>query len=88
MRCPLLTLPLLCSLLAAAAPPASAVLIDSGDGTGNTSAPPDDPGWDHVGRTDTNLTAVYAGNGWVITAAHVGNRPVELLGIVYPWELT
>jgi hypothetical protein len=28
---------------------AAAVLIDSGDGTGNTTAPSPDPGWDHVG---------------------------------------
>ena len=30
--------------------PAGAVIIASGDGTGNTSAPLDDPGWAHVGK--------------------------------------
>lgn len=37
---------------------ASAVIIDSGDGTGNTTAPvPDDPGWSNVGNR-TGLTGV------------------------------
>ena len=36
---------------------AQGVLIDSGDGTGNTGTPPDDPGWAHVGVTASNLTA-------------------------------
>ena len=36
--------------LALARAPASAVIIDSDDGTGNTTAPvPDDPGWSNVG---------------------------------------
>ena len=51
--------------------PAAAVIIDSGDGTGNTGAPPDDPGWDNVG-TRGGMTVVYVDNGWVVTAAHVG----------------
>lgn len=63
--------------------PAGAVLIDSGDGTGNTTAPPDDPGWDHVGRRG-GLNAVYLGYGWVVTAAHVGGGSVTLDGTVYP----
>ena len=53
------------------APPAGAVLIDSGDGTGNTSAPADDPGWRNVGQVN-GLNGEYLGYGWVITAAHVG----------------
>jgi hypothetical protein len=51
--------------------PAAAVIIGSGDGTGNTSAPPDDPGWNNVVEL-TGLTGVYLGNGWVLTANHVG----------------
>ena len=49
----------------------SAVLIASGDGTGNTTAPADDPGFDNVGIVGSG-TAVYLGFGWVLTASHVG----------------
>ena len=64
-------------------PPIHAVLIDSGDGTGNTSAPSPDPGWDHVG-TPGGKTAVYLGNGVVLTADHVGPGDLRLGGVVYP----
>lgn len=73
----------LCALCATAIPaPADAVIIDSGDGTGNTTAPPDDPGWDNVG-TKSGLTVVYLRNGWVITANHVGIGDILLDGGVY-----
>jgi hypothetical protein len=62
--------------------PAGAVIIDSGVGTGNTSAPADDPGWDHVGIRN-GLCAIYLRNGWVLTANHVATGPVELGGVVY-----
>src|SRR5574338_490885 len=73
------------ALLAAlvAARPAPAVIIDSGDGTGNTSQPADDPGWQNVGKVN-GLNAVYLGYGWVITAGHVGFGNFELDGTVYP----
>lgn len=64
--------------------PASAVIIASGDGTGNTSAPADDPGWANVVKLG-GLTGVYLGNGWVLTAEHVGARDMIILGVVYPW---
>src|SRR5687768_7068059 len=64
--------------------PAPAVLIDSGDGTGNTSAPSSDPGWDHVGICD-GLTAVYLGDGWVVTANHVGTCNPAFDSVTYPW---
>ncbi len=63
--------------------PADAVLIDSGDGTGNTTAPSDDPGWSNSGRRG-GLNAVYLGYGWVVTAAHVGMGPVTLGYVDYP----
>jgi hypothetical protein len=66
-----------------AALPARAVLIDSGDGTGNTTAPADDPGWNNSGSR-AGLNAVYLGYGWVVTAAHVGIGPVTLGNTVYP----
>jgi len=69
--------------LLAGAHPAAAVIIDSGDGTGNTSAPSPDPGWSNVGLRGT-WGAVYLGDGWVLTANHVGAGTVELDGISYP----
>ena len=63
--------------------PAGAVLIDSGDGSGNTTPPPDDPGFEYVGRRGSLVTAVYLGDGWVLTADHVGIGPVTLDGITY-----
>src|SRR5688572_11525610 len=60
-----------------------AVVIDSGDGSGNTTPPPDDFGFENVGRTDTGLSGVYLSSGWVITAGHVGARPITLLGVTY-----
>lgn len=68
-------------LATAAAPEAGAVIIASGDGTGNTTAPDDDFGFANVG--DAAQTAVYLGDGWVITANHVALGPVELAGVRY-----
>ena len=63
---------------------ARAAVIASGDGSGNTSAPADDFGFENVGETsNTGLSGVYLGNGWVITANHVGPQPMRLLGVVY-----
>ena len=74
---PALLLPLLFTA------PAQAVLIDSGDGTGNTTAPADDPGFGHVGKKST-LSVIYVGYGWVLSAAHVGLGDVVLGGVTYP----
>ncbi|MHC4504546.1 MAG: hypothetical protein ACYTFI_14670, partial [Planctomycetota bacterium] len=63
--------------------PAHAVIIDSGDGTGNTSAPADDPGWAHVG-TRGGTTAIYLDNGWVLTANHVGIGDVVFQSVLDP----
>lgn len=69
-----------------------AVIIDGGDGSGNTNAPPDDPGWDRVGHIsianpDKLSTVTYLGDKWFITAYHVKywDNPgaVELNGSVY-----
>jgi len=73
------------TLLAAAllaATPAGGVLIASGDGTGNTSAPADDPGFAHVGVLD-GLSGVYVGNRWMLTAWHVGEGTATLAGVDY-----
>jgi len=62
---------------------APAVIIDSGDGTGNTTAPIDDPGFANVGARGS-LSGVYLGNGWVLTAAHVGSGDITFGGVSYP----
>jgi hypothetical protein len=62
--------------------PSVAVTIDSGDGSGNTSAPANDPGWSYVGVRNS-LSAVYLGNRWVLTARHVGVGSVILSGVTY-----
>ncbi len=59
-----------------------AVVINTATGTGNTSAPPDDPGWANVGVLGVG-TGVYLGNGWVLTAAHVGGGSIVLNGGTY-----
>lgn len=63
--------------------PAQGVLLGVGDGTQNTGAPSDDPGFDHVAVIN-GLSGVYLGNGWVLTAWHVGSGPVLLGGVSYP----
>ncbi len=78
---PALLLPLL--LLPFLSGPAGAVLIGPGDGTRNTTAPADDPGFVHVGKK-TALSAIYVGYGWVLSAAHVGIGNVVLGGVSYP----
>ena len=62
---------------------AGAVLIATGDGTGNTTPPSSDPGFANVGATSNGLSAVYARNGWVLTANHVGEQPVTFGGVTH-----
>jgi hypothetical protein len=61
---------------------AQAVIIETGDGTGNVTVPPDDPGWANVG-TRASLSVVYLGRRWVLTAGHVGAGDVVLEGQTY-----
>ena len=67
-------------LLAAATLPAQAVIIDSGDGTGNTSAPADDPGWANVGQ-NAGFSGVYLGDGWILTAQHANHVNARFAGL-------
>lgn len=76
-----LALRLLLLSLALGAPEAHAVVIASGDGTGNTEAPADDPGFAHVGNS--GLSVVYLRNGWVVTANHVPGSGVRLRGVLH-----
>jgi hypothetical protein len=79
LACLLLTL-----LLATGIPAgeAAAVLLSAGDGTGNTTAPPDNPGFANVGLRG-DLTCIYLGNRWVLTANHAGFGDVVLGGVLY-----
>jgi hypothetical protein len=73
----------LCALSLWTQPPeAQAVLIDSGDGTGNTTAPANDPGFGHVAIIN-GLSGVYLEGGWLLTAHHVGSGNIELSGVAY-----
>src|SRR5262245_47014048 len=81
--------PVLSLAIAAAA---SGVIIDSGDGTGNTDAPEaadcllqtcSDPGWINVGFRTNGLTGVYLGGKFVLTANHVGPGDIVLDGQTY-----
>jgi len=54
---------------------ASAVVLKAGDGSGNESAPDDDPGFANAGRVGVG-SGIYLGNRWVLTANHVGARSI------------
>jgi hypothetical protein len=64
---------------ATVAAPACALVVVSDRGSENVTAPSDDPGWANVG-TVWSLTGIYLGNGWMLTASHVGAGPVVLGG--------
>ncbi|HJO24924.1 MAG: trypsin-like peptidase domain-containing protein [Myxococcota bacterium] len=69
-------------VLLSAALPARAILVDSDDQARFQRAPDDDPGWANVGfRAGTS--AIYLGDGWVLTASHAGFGPVDFDGTVY-----
>jgi len=63
--------------------PASAVLIDGIDGDADI-APFPDAVLDHVGARG-GLSAIYLGNGVVLTANHVGAGSVTFEGTAYPY---
>lgn len=48
------------------------------------SAPADDPGWNRVGKVGTGAgSGVYLGQGWVLTASHVGAGDFTVNGQTY-----
>ena len=53
------------------------VIVNTVTGTGNTTAPSDNPGWGNVGVRGIG-TGVYLGNLWVLTASHVGGGDILL----------
>ena len=58
------------------------VVINTSTGTGNTSAPADNPGWANVGALGIG-TGVYLGNDWVLTTKQVGGGSIVLNGGTY-----
>ncbi len=69
--------------IAAAAP---AVIMDAVNGAGNIGAPSSDPGWSYVGSCN-GLSCVYLGDGWVLTANHVGPGDAYFENVLYPWVI-
>ena len=76
--------PVITALALGLTAPARAVIIDSGDGTGNTTAPVPDPGWHHVGAR-SDQTAIYLGGRFALTANHVGPGSLTLDGVTYAY---
>jgi hypothetical protein len=68
--------------LALHAASASAVLISSGDGTGNTGAAPGASVHLYAARLGA-FSGVYLGHGWVLTANHVGPIAATLGGAAH-----
>jgi hypothetical protein len=67
--------------------PVQAVIINSTDGTGNTTANTTYMGdyWANVG-TVNGSSCVYLGSGWVVTASHVGSGATTLNGVAYAYD--
>lgn len=84
MKC--LKLGVLIFLFVTVQPEVLGVIISSGDGIGNTTAPADDPGWSNVGARGSSLSGVYLGNRWVLTGFHVGAGSLTLGGTTYSAE--
>jgi len=72
------------ALVAGIGCPARAVIIQTASGTGNTTAPADDPGFANVGYSTSGYgTAIYLGEGWVLTCNHVGGDGIVLASGTY-----
>jgi len=59
---------------------AAAVVIDTGDGSGNVEAPAGLRWWNHVESRLGGTTVIYLGDGWILTAGHVGMGVLLLSG--------
>ena len=69
-------------LLLLVAPATCALVVESDAGDAITRPPAPDPGWANIGRRN-GYGAIYLGNGWVITALHVGAGDVVLGGVTH-----
>ncbi|MDJ0848314.1 MAG: hypothetical protein QNK04_08060 [Myxococcota bacterium] len=79
MRAPLPTHLLLLLAVGVCPAVAAALVVASGD-PATEQAPEPDFGWAHVGRLggEGGVSAVYLGEGWVLTAGHAGIGKLEL----------
>ncbi len=76
--------PVITALALGLSAPARAVIIDSGDGTGNTTAPVPDPGWHNIGACG-GQTGIYLGGRFALTTNHVGPGSLTLDGATYAY---
>jgi hypothetical protein len=68
-----------CTALLAAALASLGLVVEGPGPSRSEHAPEHDPGWRNVGERE-GRSAVYLGDGWVLTAAHVGAGPVVFEG--------
>ncbi len=73
----------LIALAASLALPAHGLVVAGSPQERYTRIPALDPGWAHVGSL-SGPSAIYLGNGWVLTAWHVGIGEVDFGGVTYP----
>jgi hypothetical protein len=64
------------ALACASASTARAVVVSASNSAATRIAPADNPGWDNVVRI-SSASGVYLGDGWVLTANHVGTGPAR-----------
>lgn len=70
------------ALLLLLAAPSNAVVVDTSSPELYESPPADDPGWRNVGRRGST-TAIYLGEGWVLTSRHSAMGAVEFDGVTH-----
>ncbi len=70
------------ALAASLALPAYGLVVTGGPQERYARIPALDPGWAHVGSRG-GPSAIYLGNGWVLTAEHVGIGEVDFGGVRY-----
>jgi hypothetical protein len=70
-------------------PPAARAVVTASNSSStsdnNTTAPAGLDGWNYVGQIG-GASGIYLGNGWVLTADHVGAGNINLNGTTYNWN--
>ncbi len=66
--------------------PLTALAVIDASSPSNTNAPADGAPWANVGLINGGASGTYVGNGWVLTAAHVGAGNIELDGVIYDYD--
>jgi len=68
--------------------PFGASAVVDANSKANTSQPPDGSPWDNVGILTSGASGIYVGNGWVLTADHVGVGNLHVIGADFPADGT